>query len=42
MDGAGSIAALLKQRGIEFEFIIDEGTMIMKGSALGIQKPLAL
>lgn len=40
--GAGEIAAILEQRGIDFEFILDEGTMIFKGSALGMQKPLAL
>jgi carboxypeptidase PM20D1 len=41
-DGARNIAALLQQRGIDFEFILDEGSVILKGSALGIQKPIAL
>jgi carboxypeptidase PM20D1 len=41
-NGAANIARVLEERGIEFEFILDEGTVILEGSIVGAPKPLAL
>ncbi len=40
--GAGAIGALLRERGIECEFALDEGGLIASGMLKGIEKPLAL
>ena len=40
--GAKVIAALLKSRKIELEFVIDEGSIITEGLIKGIEKPIAL
>ena len=42
VDGAAIIGRLLTERGIHFEFILDEGTIILDGSSLGTKKPVAL
>jgi carboxypeptidase PM20D1 len=41
-EGAQQIAALLAQRGIEFEFVLDEGTMVVMDGLSGLDRPLAL
>ncbi len=41
-NGAKRIAETFRQRGIEFEFILDEGNMIVEGAMPGLAKPLAL
>lgn len=41
-EGAGSIAAVLRQRGVKFESILDEGGLIASGIMPGIEKPVAL
>lgn len=40
--GAARIAALLKERGIRAQFVIDEGLLITEGIMPGIDKPVAL
>ena len=40
--GARNIAALLEKRGLQFEFILDEGSCIAEGFMQGISRPLAL
>ena len=40
--GAAEIAKQLNHRGLQFEFILDEGTPITKGIILGIAKPVAV
>jgi carboxypeptidase PM20D1 len=40
--GAQAIAALLKSRGVELEFVIDEGSLITEGMIGGIASPVAL
>jgi carboxypeptidase PM20D1 len=40
--GARVTAELLKQRGMDFEFVLDEGSHISESILPGIQKPLAL
>jgi carboxypeptidase PM20D1 len=40
--GAGSIAKLLNERGVRFEYILDEGGAIVKGIVPGIAAPVAL
>ena len=40
--GAASIAALLKERGLEFEYVLDEGGFIAQGMFPGVSKPIAL
>jgi carboxypeptidase PM20D1 len=40
--GAGKIAAHLKSQGTEFEYITDEGDLIITGAVPGIQAPVAL
>lgn len=40
--GAAQIAHLLKQRNIEFEFIMDEGGAITQGVVKGVDAPVAL
>jgi carboxypeptidase PM20D1 len=40
--GAQAIAALLKARGVELEFVLDEGSLISEGIVPGIERPVAL
>lgn len=40
--GAAAIAALLKQRGVRPQFVIDEGLLITEGIMPGLDKPAAL
>jgi carboxypeptidase PM20D1 len=40
--GAKQIAALLKSRGVEADFVLDEGLLITDGVLKGLDKPLAL
>ncbi len=40
--GAAQIAALLKQRGIQLDFVLDEGLVITQGMMPGIDDPIAL
>lgn len=42
MEGAPKIAAWLKERGIELEFVVDEGGTILDGNLLGINNTVAL
>ncbi|MCB0386887.1 MAG: M20/M25/M40 family metallo-hydrolase, partial [Bdellovibrionales bacterium] len=41
-EGAQVVAEVFKQRGLEFEFILDEGGIITEGSKLGIPRNVAL
>jgi carboxypeptidase PM20D1 len=40
--GAAAAAALLEERGIRFEFVLDEGGLILDGSVLGSTTPMAV
>ena len=40
--GAGAAAALMKQRGVRFEFVLDEGLVITEGIVPGIANPVGL
>jgi carboxypeptidase PM20D1 len=40
--GAQAIAALLKSRGVELEFVLDEGSIITDGMIRGVANPVAL
>jgi carboxypeptidase PM20D1 len=40
--GAGKIAELLTQRGIRFDYVLDEGLAVLDGFIPGIGKPMAL
>ena len=40
--GATQIATLLKQRGVQLDFVIDEGLLILDGILPGLSKPAAL
>lgn len=40
--GAQQIAALLKQRGVSLEFVLDEGLLVLEGILPGLSKPAAL
>ena len=40
--GAKSIAKILKDRGVQFEYVLDEGLMITEGIMAGIDAPMAL
>ena len=40
--GAAAMAALLKQRGVQLDFVIDEGLLILDGILPGLSKPAAL
>ncbi|MGV3524015.1 MAG: M20 family peptidase [Candidatus Sericytochromatia bacterium] len=40
--GAQRMAALLKQRGVQLEAVLDEGLVIVPGSMIGLQPPVAL
>lgn len=42
MRGAAQIAALLKQRGVRLEFVLDEGLLVLDGILPGLSKPAAL
>jgi carboxypeptidase PM20D1 len=42
MRGAAKIAALLKSRGVQMDFVIDEGLLVLEGVMPGISKPTAL
>ena len=42
LEGAGQLAALFKARGLDFEFVLDEGSFAVRGALSGIDKPLAL
>ncbi len=39
--GAGSIVSLLKEGGIHFEFVLDEGGAVITDSFMGLTKPIA-
>ena len=41
-DGAAKVAALLRARGIELDFVLDEGMNILSGVIDGISSPVAL
>ena len=41
-NGAARIAQLLRSRGIQFEFILDEGLIIADGMVPGVNRPVAL
>jgi len=41
-NGAKQIAAHFKQKNIEFEFVLDEGNLIIEDALPGLEKPLAL
>ena len=41
-DGAKQIAAYLKSQGIQLEFLVDEGTTIVKDIVPGMKTPYAL
>ncbi len=40
--GATAIAALLKERGIKFEYVLDEGGCVTEGAMKGIEAPIAV
>jgi len=40
--GARAVAELLKSRGVQLEFVLDEGLLITEGVLKGLDKPLAL
>ena len=40
--GAAQIAALLKQRGVQLDFVIDEGLLVLDGVVPGVKQPTAL
>lgn len=40
--GAAQIAALLKQRGVQLDFVLDEGLLVLDGILPGLSKPAAL
>ncbi len=42
MQGAGKIAQYLRDQGIQFEAIQDEGTIVSKGALPGVSQPVAL
>jgi carboxypeptidase PM20D1 len=42
MRGAAQIAALLKERNVQLDFVIDEGLLVLDGVMPGIQQPTAL
>lgn len=41
-EGAQKIAAMFKEKGIEFEFILDEGGAVTKGLMTGVSQPAAI
>ena len=41
-DGAKNIAAYLLDKGVRFEYLIDEGGSVMDGAILGSEKPIAI
>lgn len=41
-DGAAAIVALLKQRGVQLDFVLDEGLVVTEGILPGVEAPLAL
>jgi carboxypeptidase PM20D1 len=40
--GAAKISALLKERGVQLDFVLDEGLLVLEGVMPGIAKPTAL
>jgi carboxypeptidase PM20D1 len=40
--GAAQVAALLQQRGVKLEFLLDEGSAVTEGILPGVARPLAL
>lgn len=40
LHGARAIAELLKERGVRLAFLLDEGSVVTKGSAMGISSPI--
>ena len=40
--GAAQIAALLQQRGVALDFVIDEGLLVLDGVVPGVKQPTAL
>ncbi len=42
VEGAGATAALLRERGVRFEFTLDEGGAVVSGTVPGVESPLAL
>ncbi len=41
-EGAGRIAALLRERGVRLEFTLDEGGAVVRDAVPGVESPLAL
>jgi len=41
-EGAGVTAALLRERGVRFDFTLDEGGAVVSGAVPGVESPLAL
>jgi carboxypeptidase PM20D1 len=41
-DGAAAIAAILAERGVEFEFVLDEGGAVTDGFFAGVEQPVAI
>ena len=41
-DGAAQVVALLKQRGVQLDFVLDEGLAVTEGILPGVKAPLAL
>ena len=41
-DGATQVVALLKQRGVQLDFVLDEGLAVTEGILPGVKAPLAL
>ena len=42
IDGALQIATYLKSQGVQLEFLVDEGTVIVKDAIPGMRIPFAL
>lgn len=42
IDGARQISAYLKSQGVQLEFLVDEGTVIVKDAIPGMRIPFAL
>lgn len=40
--GAAKVSALLKERGVQLDFVLDEGLLVLEGVMPGITKPTAL
>lgn len=42
LEGAGHIAKVLESRGVQLDFILDEGMPVLKGVVNGVEEPVAL